>query len=76
MLDMANLYWTIPEKKQAGGTLTGWGHTFLKKNPGIFTFVTLLLEIPDKMKQKPKTIPHKNQNLQIFQMTSSKSCKQ
>ena len=26
------------------------------------------------MKRKPKTIPHKNQNPQIFQMTSFKSC--
>ena len=46
-----------------------WGHTFLKKTPGIFRFVTLLLEIQDKMKlhthwnfqgQKPRPmeIPH------------------
>ena len=30
-----------------------WGHTFLKKTPGIFRFVTLPLEIPDKMKLHP-----------------------
>ena len=46
-----------------------WGHTFLKKTPEIFRFVTLLLEIQDKMKlhthwnfqgQKPRPmeIPH------------------
>ena len=28
----------------------GWGHNFWKKTPGIFRFVTLPLEIPDKMK--------------------------
>ena len=31
----------------------GWGHTFLKKTPGIFRFVTLPLEIPDRMMVHP-----------------------
>ena len=30
-----------------------WGHTFLKKTRGIFRFVTLPLEIPDKMELHP-----------------------
>ena len=30
-----------------------WGHTFLKKIPGIFRFVTFSLEIPDKLKLHP-----------------------
>ena len=31
----------------------GWGHTFLKKAPGIFKFVTLPLEICDKVVLHP-----------------------
>ena len=32
---------------------TGWGYNFWKKAPGFFRFVTLPLEIPDKMKLHP-----------------------
>ena len=34
-----------------------WGHTFWKKTPGIFRFVVLPLEIPDKVKLHPLEIP-------------------
>ena len=36
----------IPNKR-------GWGHNFWKKTPGIFRFVTLPLEVSDKMKLIP-----------------------
>ena len=39
----------IPEKSKE----EGWGHTFLIKTPGIFRFITLPLEIPNKMKLYP-----------------------
>ena len=43
------LNWAIPEKIQTGC----WVYTILKKSPEIFRFVTLLMEIPDKMKFHP-----------------------
>ena len=48
--------WSIPEKIQTGRRAEGWvdwGHTFLKKTSGTFRFVTLPLDIPDKMTLHP-----------------------
>ena len=44
---MKNDYWTVPEKVPAGGLRT---YFFGKKNPVIFMFITLPLEILDKTK--------------------------
>ena len=44
--------WVIPEKIQTGVGV-GRGNTFLKKRPGIFWFVTLPLEIPEKTNFHP-----------------------
>ena len=44
--------WVIPEKIQTGVGV-GRGNTFLKKHPGIFWFVTLPLEIPEKTNFHP-----------------------
>ena len=44
------LDWAIPEKKTNRG---GWEYTYLKKTPGIICFLSLPLEIPDKIKLHP-----------------------
>ena len=53
---MPCLEWVIPEKIQTGKVVEDL-RTFLKKNPGIFRFVTLPLEIPQKKGFTPANFP-------------------
>ena len=47
---LSDVKWAIPEKKPNRG---GWGYTFLKEIPGIFRFVILPIEIPEKTSFHP-----------------------